>query len=210
MNANKHQIKPDVPNQDGGLADRTNNILDNEFVLHEESIKEILDNNCLKDQKQKEYQSEPQKRETDLLGRDTLKETMLKTWSKQGGEKESSPNEKETADVDIAGELREPSNVQNLIHKDLIQRTMYKDKREALMERQDRSKTSGSSRHWSCKVCGYKSKSKDNVRSHVETHIEGLEYVCDSCGKITKTSAAFGVHQYRCKGEYSPLYRHNF
>ena len=129
-------------------------------------------------------------------------------WSKKGGEKESSA-EREITKVGIETELRdERSNVQNLIHKDLIQRTLYKDKREALMERQDRTKTS--KRHWACKVCGYKSKSKDHVRIHVETHIEGLEYVCDSCGKITKTSAAFGVHQYRCSGQYSPLYRHNF
>ena len=191
MNASKHQIKPDVPNQDGGLADRTNNILDNEFVLHEESIKEILDNNCLKDQKQKEYQSEPQKRETDLLGRDTLKETMLKTWSMGG---------KETEEVGNC-ESRNPETVQNVIHKDMIQKTLHKDKREALMERQDRTKTSA--RHWVCKVCGYKSKSKDHVRIHVETHIEGLEYVCDMCGKKQKTSAAFGVHQYRCSKKLS-------
>ena len=136
------------------------------------------------------------------MNREALKETMLKTWSKKGGEKESS-NGKETTEVDIDGELRDPSNVQNLIHKDLIQRTLYKDKREALMERQDRTKTSGSKRHWACKVCGYKSKSKDHVRIHVETHIEGLEYVCDLCGKITKTSAAFGVHQYRCSKKLS-------
>ena len=150
-----------------------------------------LDNNCLKDQKQKEYQSEPQKRETDLLGRDTLKETMLKTWSMGG---------KETEEVGNC-ESRNPETVQNVIHKDVTQKTLHKDKREALMERQDRTKTSA--RHWVCKVCGYKSKSKDHVRIHVETHIEGLEYVCDMCGNIKKTSAAFGVHQYRCSKKLS-------
>ena len=72
---------------------------------------------------------------------------MLKTWSKKGKEKEA-PKEKETTEVDI-----EPSNVQSLIHRDIIQKTLYKDKKEALMERQDRSKTSGSSHHWTCKVC---------------------------------------------------------
>ena len=87
-------------------------------------------------------------KQTFAVNREALKETMLKTWSKKGGETES-PSEKETTCV----ELREPSNFQNLIHKDLIQRTLYKDKREALMERQDRTKTSGSKRHWACKVC---------------------------------------------------------
>ena len=137
------------------------------------------------------------------VNEEALKETMMRTWSKKEGEKEKeAPNEKETSEFD--GELREPATVQNLIHKNIIQSTLYKDKREALMERQDRTKTcSGSKRHWACKVCGYKSKSKDHVRIHVETHIEGLEYVCDLCGKITKTSAAFGVHQYRCSKKLS-------
>ena len=92
--------------------------------------------------------SEAKQMSTFSVSEEALKETMLKTCSKKGGETES-PSEKETTCV----ELREPSNVQNLIHKDLIQRTLYKDKREALMERQDRTKTSGSKRQWACKVC---------------------------------------------------------
>ena len=92
--------------------------------------------------------SETKQMSTFSVSEEALKETMLKTCSKKGGETES-PSEKETTGV----EFREPSNFQNLIHKDLIQRTLYKDKREALMERQDRTKTSGSKRHWACKVC---------------------------------------------------------
>ena len=196
----------------------------NGFVLHEENIKEILDTSCLnlKGQERKEdaidseivkqkidaeldIQKETKQTKNFSVNQEALKETMLKTWSKKGEEKKDS-NEKEAAaaDVDVDGQMmRGEINVKNLIHKDVIQSTSYKDKREALMERHLRNKTSGSKRQWSCKVCGYKSKHIDHVRCHVETHIEGLEYVCDLCGNITKTSAAFGVHQYRCSTKLS-------
>ena len=37
-----------------------------------------------------------------------------------------------------------------------------------------------------CKVCGYHSKNKGHANEHVEKHIEGLEYPCDTCPKILR------------------------
>ena len=37
-----------------------------------------------------------------------------------------------------------------------------------------------------CKVCGYHSKNKGHATEHVEKHIEGLEYPCDTCSKILR------------------------
>ena len=45
-----------------------------------------------------------------------------------------------------------------------------------------------------CTNCGYTSKKKDHMREHVEKHIEGLEYPCDSCDKILRSYHSFRQH----------------
>ena len=47
---------------------------------------------------------------------------------------------------------------------------------------------------WNCTVCKFKSMNRSNLKEHVETHIEGLEYPCNNCGKIMRSSAAFRIH----------------
>ena len=37
-----------------------------------------------------------------------------------------------------------------------------------------------------CKVCGKASKNRGHIREHVETHIEGLSYPCNQCGKVSR------------------------
>ena len=36
---------------------------------------------------------------------------------------------------------------------------------------------------WTCTVCGTGSKRKMAIKEHIETHIEGLSYPCEKCGK---------------------------
>ena len=137
------------------------------------------------------------------VNQEALKETMLKTWSRQVDDQEEElTNEKRSTEDDVDNnDSTEAESFQNLIHRDVIQRSVHKDKREALMERQDRTKHSKLT--WICKVCGFKSTNQSHVKCHVETHIEGLEFVCDLCGKINKTTAAFAVHQHRCSKRLS-------
>ena len=127
----------------------------------------------------------------------------MKTWSRQvNGQEEELTDEKISTEDDVdSNDSTEAESFQSLIHMDVIERTVHKDKRGALMERQDRTKHSKLT--WICKVCGFKSTSQSHVKSHVETHIEGLEFVCDLCGKINKTTAAFAVHQHRCSKRLS-------
>ena len=124
------------------------------------------------------------------------KETMLKTWSRKVDDAEEDSKEEKGSKEDDPEKNDLTNDFQDLIDRDVIERSVLKDKREALMERQDRTKHS--KRTWICKVCGMKSTNKDHVRTHVETHMEGLEFVCDLCGNINKTTAAFAVHQHRC------------
>ena len=63
-----------------------------------------------------------------------------------------------------------------------------------MMERADDGEN-----NWKCTVCGKAMKGRDSLvklhmRSHIETHIEGLSYPCNECGKVSKSSNALNVH----------------
>ena len=49
-----------------------------------------------------------------------------------------------------------------------------------------------------CTNCDYTSKHGGHMREHVEKHIEGLEYPCNSCGKVMRSSHAFREHKRKC------------
>ena len=51
-----------------------------------------------------------------------------------------------------------------------------------------------------CTNCGYATKNLGHMREHVEKHIEGLEYLCNSCNKIMRSSHSFRDH----KRKYCP------
>ena len=48
-----------------------------------------------------------------------------------------------------------------------------------------------------CTNCGYTSKNRGHMREHVEKHIDGLEYPCNACNKIMRSSNSFRVHRIR-------------
>ena len=50
---------------------------------------------------------------------------------------------------------------------------------------------------YNCTNCGHTSKHLFHTREHVEKHIEGLEYPCDVCKKIMKSSHSFRDHKKR-------------
>jgi hypothetical protein len=65
-------------------------------------------------------------------------------------------------------------------------------KLDSLMERSD-----GSENTWKCTVCGKATKGSDarkNMRAHIETHMEGLTYPCNQCGKVSRSSNALNLH----------------
>ena len=47
---------------------------------------------------------------------------------------------------------------------------------------------------WKCTVCQFKSMNRSHLKEHVETHIDGLEYPCNYCGKIMRSSTTFRQH----------------
>ena len=58
---------------------------------------------------------------------------------------------------------------------------------------------------WTCKVCQFDSSNVNNLREHVEKHIEGVEYPCNLCGEIMRSSKSLRNHHSmkRCRSAKS-------
>lgn len=50
---------------------------------------------------------------------------------------------------------------------------------------------------FSCKLCGKSGNRRDNIKSHVETHMEGLSFPCQNCGKTFRSRNNLNVHMHR-------------
>ena len=48
-----------------------------------------------------------------------------------------------------------------------------------------------------CSFCGKLAKTRQNIRAHVETHLEGISYPCPSCEKTFRSRNAFALHKSR-------------
>ena len=51
---------------------------------------------------------------------------------------------------------------------------------------------------FSCTHCEHTSKNTGHMREHVEKHIEGLEYLCNSCNSLLRSSHSLREHKRRC------------
>ena len=57
--------------------------------------------------------------------------------------------------------------------------------------------------HFRCKICGKdstgmtktKGEKKRNMKNHVETHLGGLSYPCQLCGKTFRSTNSFTTHK---------------
>ena len=54
--------------------------------------------------------------------------------------------------------------------------------------------------HYRCRLCGkdslgMKRNAKQNMKNHVETHLEGLSYSCQHCGKEFRSTHSLNVHK---------------
>ena len=70
------------------------------------------------------------------------------------------------------------------IHIEIPEETARKV--ESMITKRDRS--------WICLECDYASTYKSHIREHAEKHIEGLEYPCNFCGKITRSRSTLRQH----------------
>lgn len=47
---------------------------------------------------------------------------------------------------------------------------------------------------WECLRCGKTAKKKYQIKVHAETHVEGMENICQFCGRNFKTSGSLQNH----------------
>ena len=47
---------------------------------------------------------------------------------------------------------------------------------------------------WRCRVCGKTTKQSQDIKRHTETHLEGVAYPCNQCGKFSRSGNALQVH----------------
>ena len=52
-----------------------------------------------------------------------------------------------------------------------------------------------SDRTWSCKICSKILPVRNNMKLHVETHVEGLSFPCNICGKIYRSRNVLRNHK---------------
>ena len=52
---------------------------------------------------------------------------------------------------------------------------------------------------FACIKCDFKAKKMSHMKEHTEKHIEGLEYPCNSCSKILRSSYSFRKHKLWCQ-----------
>ena len=50
---------------------------------------------------------------------------------------------------------------------------------------------------WTCSVCGLGNNNSGYIREHIETHLAGLSFPCEKCGKTFRSSQSFRVHTSR-------------
>ena len=73
-------------------------------------------------------------------------------------------------------------------------KSKYSKELEALLE----SFMSEKNRVHICKQCGKSTRDRTNLKEHIETHIEGLEFVCCYCNKILTTTCSLRKHKRIC------------
>ena len=48
---------------------------------------------------------------------------------------------------------------------------------------------------YSCSMCGYSNSAKNDLKKHVETHLDTPGYQCQFCDKVFKTRNSLNTHQ---------------
>ena len=50
------------------------------------------------------------------------------------------------------------------------------------------------SKRFKCTICGKEASRSRNLKNHIETHLEGLSFPCDSCGKTFRSRNSLNCH----------------
>jgi len=90
-------------------------------------------------------------------------------------------------------QLDETFSNMNVSKSDL---TDSNDQAESLMER---TMDDDGQAVWQCSACNKVSRTRNNLKKHVEIHITGLSFSCKFCDKVWKTRNSLNTHMYTSK-----------
>ena len=140
-----------------------------------------------------------------------LEDPLVKTSNAKDAEKtmanygEKKAKQHKTLKKEVAFDMRVPKmeegyedagdpSVENLSVNSVFSPSKRAGVEEKLMSMMERLRERSEFK-WRCKVCDRRTKgSKDNMRRHVEKHIDGLSYPCLRCGKVSKSSTGLKMH----------------
>ena len=115
--------------------------------------------------------------------------------AEENSEEEKEEESQDTTNVSVKQETRlETSrNIKGEDEKELDE--MINQFIERRLDDKSRCQTkSGSRGQYVCKLCGKTSNLSRNLKNHIETHMEGLEFQCKLCEKKCKTRAMLAMH----------------
>ena len=106
---------------------------------------------------------------------------------------EEEPESKDDISVNQESRLEKTRNLKGKDDKELDE--MINQFIERRLDDKSRCQTkSGSRGQYVCKLCGKTSTLSRNLKNHIETHMEGLEFQCKMCEKKCKTRAMLYMH----------------
>ena len=106
---------------------------------------------------------------------------------------EEEPESKDDISVNQESRLEKTRNMKGKDDKELDE--MINQFIERRLDDKSRCQTkSGSRGQYVCKLCGKTSNLSRNLKNHIETHMEGLEFQCKMCEKKCKTRAMLYMH----------------
>ena len=106
---------------------------------------------------------------------------------------EEEPESKDDISVNQESRLEKTRNMKGKDDKELDE--MINQFIERRLDDKSRCQTkSGSRGQYVCKLCGKTSTLSRNLKNHIETHMEGLEFQCKMCEKKCKTRAMLYMH----------------
>ena len=129
---------------------------------------------------------------------DQLDESFNRTEKRTNVSKKQNLPERRISDVKFENEA-------NLFQGTVMTTNQQKPKQDSLIEPSTMARIESMIEKqvdgYYCTNCGHTSKHLGHIKEHVEKHIEGLEYPCNSCNKIMRSSHSFRNHKRLC----SPL-----
>ena len=111
---------------------------------------------------------------------------------------EKRPNKVKTKQPET---LEDNSFISENIQMQDIDKNDLTDIDQKLYENMERNHHDGK---WSCKICSKTNLDKTNMKYHVESHMEGLSFPCNICGRENRSRQSFRKHlvrQHRLKNE---------